>query len=423
MLAALVVFWLVVVALVGLSAGCGSGTSQGESADGAAGQDGATTSSGGSGSSSGSRSGSGSGSVSGSGSGSGGGSSGSSGSGTDGGTTITLGDGGAACTGNEDAAGGFPAGFWDTTNIPTAAGALTFKFLNRTNGRYSDSELYWSFQNSKINVNETHSLAEQPTYDMPAPPAGGGYNGRMYFYICPTGSPSTCPGSNGATDYYDFIEFAIGNNTTAPPYWINYDTTRVDAFAIKLALDLHVTTGPDHYTGENCPTFAEDRAATFASYVASVPAPFQPCGQPPNAPYRIPEPGGGCGFNAGGANADYYDSFEQEMWTNNGITLPMPGPNGSGLGSYPDLSAAIYRHVGADAGTWTPAGKLMDPNFWSTATESTFYTAAPADYYAQWIHSRAIHHKQYAFPYDDVGSNSSDVGASGMAYMLVAIGW
>jgi hypothetical protein len=53
--------------------------------------------------------------------------------------------------------------------------------------------------------------------------------------------------------------------------------------------------------------------------------------------------------------------------------------------------------------------------------ESTFYAAAPADYYAQWIHSRAIHQKQYAFPYDDVGS--SDDGASGMVSMLVAIGW
>jgi hypothetical protein len=334
-----------------------------------------------------------------------------------------LGDGGAACTGDDSVAGGFPAAFWDSSNLPTATGSMMFKFLNRTNGAHADSELYWSFQNSALNINETHSLADQPTYDMPAPPAGGGFNGRMYFYICPTGSAASCPGSQGSTDYYDFIEFAFGNNTTGPKYWINYDTTRVDAFAIKLALDLNTTTGADHYIGENCPTFAEDRTATFASYVASVPDEFKPCGQAPNAPYRIPEPGGGCGFNAGGANADYYNSFEQEIWTNNGITIPMPGPNGSGLGSYPDLSAAIYRHVGSAAGTWTAAGKLVNGSYWSTTPESSFYSAAPADFYAQWIHSRAINGKQYAFPYDDVGSNSSDVGASGMVYMLVAIGW
>jgi hypothetical protein len=302
---------------------------------------------------------------------------------------------------------------------------MVFKFLNRTNGQYSDSELYWSFQNGTLGVNETHSIAEQPTYDMPAPPPGGQFNGRMYFYICPTGSPANCPGSQGPTDYYDFIEFDLGNNNnnTGPKYSINYDTTRVDAFAIKLALDLKVSTGPDDYIGENCPTFAEDRTATFASYVASVPAEFMPCGQPPNAPYRIAEPGGGCGFNAGGPNANYYNSFEMEMWTNNGLTIPLPGPNGSGLGANPDLSAAIFRHVGAASGTWKPDGTLVNGNFWSTMPESTFYSAAPADYYAQWIHSRAIHGKQYGFPYDDVGGNSSDIGASGMVYMLVALGW
>lgn len=405
----------------GDDSGSSSGTVAGSSS-------GALSSSGssGSGSSSGTTSSSGSGSSSSSsGSGSTSGSSSGTGPSDAGSGTIVLGGGGAACTGNESVAGGFPNGFWDTSNLPTGTGSVMLKFLNRTNGKYSDSELYWSFQNSKLNVNETHSLADMATYDMPAPPAGGGYNGRMYFYICPTGSRASCPGSQGKTDYYDFIEFAIGNNNTPPPYWINYDTTRVDAFAIKLALDLHVTSGSqtDYYTGENCPTFAEDRAATFASYVASVPAEFQPCGQAPNAPYRIPEPGGGCGFNAGGANANYFNSYEMEMWTNNGITIPMPGPNGSGLGAYPDLSAAIMRHVGAAAGTFTAAGKLVNGNFWQTMPESTFYSAAPADYYAQWIHSRAIHGKQYAFPYDDVGGNSSDVGASGMEYMLVAIGW
>ncbi len=338
------------------------------------------------------------------------------GSGPDGGT-IVLGDGGAVCTGDESVAGGFPPGFWDSTNIPAATGPMVIKFLNRTNGKYSDSELYWTFNGNGMNTMPA-SFADAPTFQFPE----GAYNGRMYFFICPAGSTGTC-GSEGSTDYYDFWEYAIGTNTTGPKWWINYDTTRVDAFALKIALDLHVTTGPDDYIGENCPTFAEDRTATFASYVASVPAPFQPCGQAPNAPYRIPEPGGGCGFNAGGANADYYNSYEMEMWTNNGITIAMPGPNGSGLAAYPDLSAAIFRHVGAAAGTWTAAGKLVNGNFWSTMPESTFYSAPPTDYYAQWIHSRAINHKQYAFPYDDVGGNSSDVGAQGMVYMLAAVGW
>jgi hypothetical protein len=286
-----------------------------------------------------------------------------------------------------------------------------FKFLNRTNGKYTDAELYWSFKDSKLGIDETHSLAAQSTYDMPA-----NGSGRMYFYICPTGSPATCPGSQGATDYYDFIEFTIGATS------INYDTTRVDAFGIKLATDLHDHDGTDQIVGEDYATFAEDRAATFAKYVASVPTEFQACGQPPHAPYRIVEPGG-CGFNAGGANAAYYQSFIDAMWANNGLTIPKPGPNGSGLGAYPDVSAAIMRHVGDKAGTFTAAGKLTAGNWWSTVSSSTFYTAAPADYYAQFWHAHSINGKQYAFPYDDVGGYSSDVSHQNPEYMLVAIGW
>jgi len=286
-----------------------------------------------------------------------------------------------------------------------------FKFLNRTNGKYTDAELYWSFKDSKLGISETHSLAAQNTYDMPA-----NGSGRMYFYICPTGSPASCAGSQGATDYYDFIEFTIGTTS------INYDTTRVDAFGIKLATDLHDHDGTDQIVGEDYATFAEDRAATFAKYVASVPTEFQACGQPPHAPYRIVEPGG-CGFNAGGANASYYQSFIDAMWANNGLTIPKPGPNGSGLGAYPDVSAAIMRHVGDTAGTFTAAGKLTAGNWWSTVSSSTFYAAAPADYYAQFWHAHSINGKQYAFPYDDVGGYSSDVSHQNPEYMLVAIGW
>ncbi len=46
-----------------------------------------------------------------------------------------------------------------------------------------------------------------------------------------------------------------------------------------------------------------------------------------------------------------------QIWQQDGLTIPKAGPNGSGLGSYPDLSAAIYRHV-AVPGTFQPNGKL-----------------------------------------------------------------
>jgi hypothetical protein len=84
-----------------------------------------------------------------------------------------------------------PDDFWgSTSDIPPASNAVEVKILNRTNGKYPDSQVYWVFNG------QTHSIAEQPYFDMPANSAG-----RMYFYL---GSPNS--------PYYDFIEFTVGNH-------------------------------------------------------------------------------------------------------------------------------------------------------------------------------------------------------------------
>jgi hypothetical protein len=285
----------------------------------------------------------------------------------------------------------------DTTTIPVAQNVMTFKFLNKTNGKYPDSQVYWSFNG------QTHTIAEQSTFDMPANSAG-----RMYFGL------GAAPNAANPNAYWDFIEFTIG------PAQFNGNTTRVDAFGLKLAMRLHAADGYDAEVGENQATFAEDRSATFQRYMNTVPAEFQACGTV-NAPYRIPEPGGGCGFNAGGAHATYYDSYVNQMWTNNGITVPKPGPNGSGLGAYPDLSAAIFRHVGAAAGNFGPDGHLTNPSLWTNP--ATFYTAAPAHYYAKFCHDIAINGLAYGFPYDDVGGYSSFIAHANPQWLIVAVGW
>jgi hypothetical protein len=301
-----------------------------------------------------------------------------------------------------------PADFWgDTSNIPPAKNVMTFKFLNRTNGKLQDSEVYWSFKNGA--TSETHSIAEAPTYDMPA-----NASGRMYFYLCAAGDPTNCTGDPTKSKYYDFIEHTIG----AAQY--NGNTTRVDAFGLKIAMRLHCADGYDVAVGEDYATFAEDRATTFQKFLSEVPAEFAPLAQPPYAPYRIVEPGA-AGFGQNGAQAAYYSAFVDAMWANNGLTIPKPGPNGSGLGAFPDISAAIYRHVGDKAGTFSPDGKLLDKTLWGDAT--TFYTAAPADYYARFWHTHGLQGRAYGFPYDDVGGYSSYVSHKDPQYLLVAIGW
>jgi hypothetical protein len=315
-------------------------------------------------------------------------------------------DGGVYIIPSDSEDGSAPAGFWNTGPIPAAKNVMTFVFLNRTNGKYADAEVYWSFKNGTIS--ELHSVADQPTYDMPA-----NNSGRMYFYLCAKGD-ATCASDPTKSKYYDFIEHTIG----ATQY--NGNTTRVDAFGIKIAMRLHCTDGYDVAVGEDYETFQEDRAVTFQKFVDAVPAEFKPLAQPPNAPYRIVQPGAGS-FGNNGANQHYYDSYADALWAANGLTIAKPGPNGSGLGSYPNVSAALYRHVGAVAGTFTPTGTLMNKNLWKDP--STFYTAAPADYYAAFWHAHALNGKAYGFPYDDVGGYSSYISHSNPQYMLVAIGW
>jgi beta-galactosidase len=293
---------------------------------------------------------------------------------------------------------GSAAPFWDMSNIPTPKNVLELKFLNRTNGKYADDQITWS---ATINGTATqNTLAAQPYFDMPA-----NSSGRMYFYLGPVGQ--------GSTDYYDFIEYTVG------PASINFDTTRVDALGIKLAARLTCGDGTDVAVGENQGTFAEDRATTFARYLNEVTLDFQAEAKAPFGPYRIVEPGAG-GFNAGGPYATYYSAYIAQIWSENGLTIPQAGPNGSGLGAFPDLSAAIFRHT-AGASTFNPNGSLISQGMWSNP--AYFFQTEPYDHYAQFITSIAINGQQYAFPYNDAGGYSSDVSCSNPKTLVVAIGW
>jgi hypothetical protein len=296
--------------------------------------------------------------------------------------------------------------FWDSTGIPVATKAMMFKFLNRTNGAYPDSQVYWYFRNATLGIDETHTLADKSLYDMPLNSAG-----RIYFGL------GAIPNPANPNMYWDFEEHTINQDPGGPVVY-NGNTTRVDGFGLKLALRLHCSDGYDIVLGENQAAFARTRAQTFADYAAAVTTEFQACATI-YYPYRISEPGQ-AGFNAGMPYATYYDSYVNTMWANNGITVPKPGPNGSGMGAYPSLSAAIFRHVGAAAGSFNADGSLKDPSLW--ASDANFYQAAPCMYYAKFLHSISEHRWCYAFPYDDAGSFAAYASHGSPQYMIVAIG-
>ncbi|MFI2645302.1 beta-1,3-glucanase family protein [Streptomyces sp. NPDC018610] len=273
-----------------------------------------------------------------------------------------------------------PDDFWGgTADIPAAHNAVEVKILNRTNGKYPDSQVYWTFDG------QTHSIAEQPYLDMPANSAG-----RMYFHL---GSPDG--------PYYDFIEFTVGGDV------FNGNTTRVDAFGLKLAMRLHSKDGYDKEVGENRQTFAEDRATTFQRFGDAVPSPFKVLAQT-QAPYRIIAPGSDPGFRAGGANANYFTAYARSVGVG-AATSDIFGCAAS-LAGDPDMCAALNRHVAT-----LPASQQGDP--------AQYYMAAPANYYAKFWHDNAIDHLAYGFPYDDVAGQSSFISHGAPQWLLVAVGW
>jgi hypothetical protein len=273
-----------------------------------------------------------------------------------------------------------PDSFWgDTAGIPAAQNVVEVKILNRTNGKYPDSQVYWSFNG------QTHSIAEQQYLDMPANSAG-----RMYFYL---GSPTS--------QYFDFIEFTVGGDV------FNGNTTRVDAFGLKIAMRLHSHDGNDVQVGEDYQTFTEDRAVTFQKFSDEVPAEFKHLATA-TAPYRILTPGSDAAFRSGGQYQTYMSGYASQ----NGITAATSDIFGCAgvLAAQPQQCAALNRHtIDLPQAQWE--------------TVSNFYRAAPANYYAKFWHDHALGKLAYGFPYDDVAGQSSFVSHGDPQYLMVAVGW
>jgi hypothetical protein len=273
-----------------------------------------------------------------------------------------------------------PGDFWgDTSTIPPAQNVVMVKILNRTNGQYPDSQVYWSYNGV------ARSIAEQPYFDMPANTAG-----RMYFYL---GSPNS--------QYFDFIEFTVGPNV------FNGNTTRVDAFGLKLAMRLHADDGYDIAVGEDYATFAETRAATFQRFINEMPAEFDHLAQI-QAPFRIPSPGGSPQFQPGGQYQNYLSSYAASVGFS-ATSQQIFGCSGP-LAANPNMCAALNRHVAH-----------LPQSQWNTV--SNFYQAAPANYYARFWHDHALLKLSYGFPYDDVTEQSSFISHSNPTWLLVAVGW
>jgi hypothetical protein len=287
----------------------------------------------------------------------------------------------SSSTGGGSSYGGFPASFWgDTAGIPAARNVLELQILNRTNGQYPDSQVYYSFNG------QTYNIASNPYFDMPV-----NSSGRMYFYL---GSPTS--------QYQDFIEFTIGAAQ------FNGNTTRVDAWALPLVMHLHNKDGSDQTVGDNTTVFSESRDSTFNRFVAAVPAEFKALAQAPYYPYRIIAPGSLPAFQPGGANQNYMSSYASSVGIS-ANTQQIFGCSGP-LANDPVNCAGLNRHVAGQS-----SAVQNDP--------TQFYKNAPANYYAKFWHDNAVDHLAYGFPYDDSAGQSSYISHANPQYLQIAVGW
>jgi hypothetical protein len=291
---------------------------------------------------------------------------------------------------------------------PKPADGLSYTFVNRTGGKFTDEQCFWSLDGGKT----WHSFAKEPTVRCPTG------NGRVYFRL--GAAPKNL---DDRAAYWDFIEYAYAKDT-----W-HGNTTQVDAFCIPLTIEL----------GKQKLGITEPRGKLFDAFRKEAPKEFQACVK---GDFWILSP---CraGFGKDGPNGKYFDRYVDEVWdmyatekktpsgkwtgkvVNGALTFtPADGGKpvscarkpttqevflGTGvLASNPQFCAAINRHV------------LADPADWKNP--ASFYKAEPCNWYAKFFHEHSIDRKAYGFCYDDVSEQAAFFSGKGQN-LIVTLTW
>jgi hypothetical protein len=291
--------------------------------------------------------------------------------------------------------------FWgDTSTYPKTG--VTYVVLNRTNGAFPDSKIYWSNQQGGAKT----AITTANTFKCPG-------SGRFYIWVAPTDSNNR---------YFDFIE----QNLCGVNGWCG-NTTRVDGFRLPITFRVHKTTGRDTIMGDAYEMFYQSRQAKIDEYLNEVPKEFTPMAKVNNANIYAPHMTATNYFNTGGPYVDYFSKYIDSVivrQTALGVTNIPAKVNawnifactGGGMGASPDYSAAVHRHVGT-----RPQGA----NFinWRVLDSTYYYQEPPCNYFSRWSHRRSINNFSYGFPYDDDGGHASFMDPSNVLWIAIAIGW
>jgi hypothetical protein len=272
---------------------------------------------------------------------------------------------------------------------PPAGGLMNFTFINCTN-KYTDDQISWTMDGRNYKT-----LAEGKVI-----PAATRAAARLYVRI-KTPKTDKDPGET----FDDFLEYNLS------PNGIYINTTQVDGLVMPLTIEVVDAAGKSVKAG-----ISESQAALLQAFKRETPEEFWSClkGKAIVAP-------GSADFRPGGANADYFKAYIDEVWakyatetkTPTGWTgkvvdevLTFTSPDGRNtfkcdrkpttleifacvgvLGNNPKFSGCINRHV------------LGDPAAW--ANPDGFYATSPCNYYSKFMHNHTINGKAYGFPYDD----------------------
>ncbi len=360
------------------------------------------------------------------------------------------------------------------TLIPLNSGMqMTCQFVNNTGGQYSNSQIYVVAiaQNSAGQYCHLDAAGNMV-------PCVAGENGSTYFlslsafpgfqfppimtsarlYVS-LGAPLNIPINPGTpvgiaypnisnpTDpsinaSFDWIEYNIGNGQ------VFCNTTQVDMFGISMLMDLYDNgAGGPTLNGEVGTT--ESTSSLLSQYLSAVPAAFAGL----EGPVRIVAPLHGS-FGTGGANAGYFDSYLNNVWTqyftsdlvitlNTGTYTGRVGGDGRLAFTRPGDPTTYHVSKPTTNDVWGGAGNLATGNSTELALEaqicaafhrhvidnaanlnnvSAYYLAAPTDYYSWFWHQHNVNAKAYGFCYDDVNNESSSLVSNNPRAIVLFIG-
>ena len=346
-------------------------------------------------------------------------------------------------------------------NVPLRDDRIAIELNNKTNGKYSDSEIYWCIVGNNANnqlcymdkdgnmipaseslntveVNGTkyaniyHTLAESDHVYAPTIRSG-----RMYLsygkpvYVKFVGSTGYAgpdlnnPGDVNANTLFEFAEFTIEGKH----YWGN--TTRVDYFCFPMVTRL---IGGSLYGGyDNVVGDVGTRDEIFNAFKNEVPNEYKSLVRDDRiiAPCKST-------FNVGKINGYYFDNYINEFWNKyanedlrfssesgrfvgrvvgNQMRFTREGdstvyyvdkPNTQevleGKGAF-DRGNGVEKAIEAQLCAAFNRGVATEPENWYTP--SKYYKNSVSNFYAGFFHEHSVLGKAYGFCYDDVNDQST----------------